>query len=206
MSGDPSPAASYEAWLVDLDGTLYSPKPLKLAMAAELLLLGLPRLATIRAFRHEHERIREEGLDAGGDPIGLQLDLASATLGIARDELEAVVREWMVRRPCRWLPRFRRGALLEEIAAFRHGGGRTALVSDYPARDKLRALGAEGLFEEVVASGEAGGPAQLKPSPAGYLAAAERLGVAPEACLVVGDRDDADGEAARSAGMGFRQV
>lgn len=197
---------SYAAWLVDLDGTLYTARPLKLVMAAELLLLGLPKVATIRAFRHEHERIREEGLDAGGDPFGLQLDLASKELGVSRDALEAVVREWMVRRPCRWLPRFRRGALLEEIAAFRAAGGRTALVSDYPARDKLRALGAETLFDEVVASGEAGGPAQLKPSPSGYLTAAQRLGVAPAECLVIGDRDDADGEAARRAGMGFRQV
>ncbi len=202
----PSLEPSYRAWLVDLDGTLYAPKPLKLAMAAELLLLGLPLLGAIRAFRHEHERIREEGLDAGGDPFGLQLDLASAKLGVTREALEAVVREWMIRRPCRWLPRFRRAGLLDEVSAFRSGGGRTALVSDYPARDKLRALGAEALFEVVVASGEPGGPAQLKPSPSGYLVAAERLGVTPAECLVVGDRDDADGEAARRAGMGFRLV
>ena len=42
---------------------------------------------------------------------------------------------------------------------------------------------------------------ELKPHPEGYLSAAERLGVAPSACLVIGDRDDADGAAARAAGM-----
>ena len=83
-------------------------------------------------------------------------------------------------------------------------GGRTAVVSDYPARKKLAALGEPELFEVVVASGEPGGPKRLKPDPEGYLRAAEALGVRPERCLVIGDRDDADGAAARAAGMQFR--
>jgi beta-phosphoglucomutase-like phosphatase (HAD superfamily) len=56
----------------------------------------------------------------------------------------------------------------------------------------------------VVASGEPGGPLRLKPHPNGMLQAAEALAVAPVRCLVIGDRDDADGLAARSAGMAFR--
>ncbi|MCB9916751.1 MAG: HAD hydrolase-like protein, partial [Planctomycetes bacterium] len=43
-------------------------------------------------------------------------------------------------------------------------------------------------------------------APDGYLEAARRLGVAPAECLVVGDRDDADGAAARAAGMAFRRI
>src|SRR5690606_40516027 len=52
--------------------------------------------------------------------------------------------------------------------------------------------------------GESGGPSALKPAPDGYLKAALSLGVSPEHCLVIGDRDDADGAAARAAGMAFR--
>jgi FMN phosphatase YigB (HAD superfamily) len=37
------------------------------------------------------------------------------------------------------------------------------------------------------------------------LRAAEVLGVAPKHCLVIGDRDDADGLAAENAGMAFRK-
>jgi len=101
---------------------------------------------------------------------------------------------------------FRRKALLDEIEAFHAKGGKTALVSDYPARTKLRALGVESLFDTIVANGEPGGPSALKPSPEGYLAAAKRLEIEASHCLVLGDRDDADGEAARRAGMGFRLV
>lgn len=197
------PAA--RAWLVDLDGTLYAPRPLKLRMAAELFLRAPWHVPALRAFRAEHERLREEGAEAS-DPFRLQVERTARRLGREPAALEALVREWMVRRPCRFLARHANRPLLEEVAAHRAGGGRTALVSDYPARDKLRALGVEELFEVVVASGEAGGPTALKPDPAGYLAAARALGVPPEACLVIGDRPDADGEAARRGGMAFRRI
>src|SRR5262249_11958880 len=114
--------------------------------------------------------------------------------------------EWMHHRPGRWIRMFRRRSLLEEIAAHRAAGGRTALVSDYPARTKLSALGVEALFDVVVANGEPDGPRWLKPHPEGYLLAAQALGVEPTGCLVIGDRDDADGSAARSAGMAFRLI
>ena len=72
--------------------------------------------------------------------------------------------------------------------------------------EKLDALGAGDLFDCVVASGEPGGPELLKPHPDGMLKAARALGELPEACLVIGDRTDADGEAARRAGMAFRLI
>lgn len=195
----------HDAWLVDLDGTLYHPLPVKLAMAAELLLFGVPSIGALRRFRFEHEAIREE-LASGDDPYRLQLDRTALALGRDVKELAELVESWMQRRPGRWLRLFRRRALLGDIASFRARGGKTAVVSDYPARHKLEALGVASLFDTVVASGEPGGPRALKPHPGGYLLAAEQLGVTAARCLVIGDRDDADGAAARSAGMQFRPV
>jgi HAD superfamily hydrolase (TIGR01549 family) len=191
-----------DAWLIDLDGTLYVARWVKLLMAAELALGGWSAVRPLRRFRHEHELIREQG--APGDPFRLQLSRTAAALSLDEAELEATVRSWMIERPGKWLARFKRDALFEEIRAFRVAGGKTAVVSDYPARSKLRALGVSELFDTVVASGEPGGPQRLKPDPEGYLRAAEKLGVRPERCLVIGDRDDADGAAARAAGMRFR--
>jgi phosphoglycolate phosphatase/putative hydrolase of the HAD superfamily len=104
------------------------------------------------------------------------------------------------------LPRFRREALLSEIKAFRDEGGRTALVSDYPAQVKLSALDVATLFDRVIANGESGGPKRLKPSPDGLLLAAASLKAEPKRCLVIGDRLDADGAAANAAGMEFRLI
>jgi len=197
-------AGTHAAWLVDLDGTLYVQAPVRLAMAAELSLLGWPSLRFLRQFRREHEAVRELGLE--GDPFRLQIERTAQALAASPSAVEATVRDWMIERPTKWLPLFRRRELLAELAAFRATGGRTALVSDYPARRKLEALGASGLFDVVVASGEPDGPTRLKPHPGGMLRAAAALGIEPERCLVIGDRPDADGRAASAAGMAFRHV
>jgi HAD superfamily hydrolase (TIGR01509 family) len=193
-----------QAWLVDLDGTLYTQAPVRAAMAAELSLLGWSSLRLLRRFRREQELLRE--LELEGDPFQLQLERTAAALGVSPSAIEPRVREWMIERPAKWLALFRRRALLDEIGAFRARGGRTALVSDYPARRKLEALGASRLFDVVVASGEPNGPTRLKPHPSGVLNAAAALGVDPARCLVIGDRPDADGKAAAAAGMAFRHV
>jgi putative hydrolase of the HAD superfamily len=193
-----------KAWLVDLDGTLYVPFPVKLAMAAELALLGAGAALLLRRFRHEHEAVRSLGLE--GDPFRYQIERTATALGVSTDEVEGRVRTWMIERPGKWLRLFRRRSLLREIEAYRRAGGKTALVSDYPASQKLRALDSLELFDVVVASGEPGGPSRLKPHPSGMLRAAAELGVSASECLVIGDRTDADGVAAQAAGMAFRLV
>jgi FMN phosphatase YigB (HAD superfamily) len=177
-------------------------------MALELLLLGLPQLKIIRAFRHEHEALRsaQATADASVSPFQAQLQRTAEKLDIPRSDVEITVARWMIERPCRWLPRFKRQALIDELSRFRAGGGKTGLVSDYPARRKLEALGLSDAFDVVVANGEDHGPERLKPDPDGYLKAATTLGVPANECLIIGDRDDADGAAARAAGMAFRLV
>lgn len=199
-------AREHDAWLVDLDGTLYTALWVKLAMAAELGLGGWGAVPTLRRFRKEHEAIRHLLAEGADSPYRQQIARTAEALGVEPAHVERLVTEWMLERPCKWVRRFRRDGLLDEIRAFRAAGGRTALVSDYPARAKLDALGCADLFEVVVASGEPGGPRKLKPDPDGYLEAAKRLGVAPERCLVLGDRPDADGAAASAAKMAFRRV
>lgn len=204
----PQPPPSHDAWIVDLDGTLYHSLPVKLAMAAQLPLIGLRAARVLQAFRDHHERVRLLPQDALGErsPFRLQVELAAQDFGLPPDLVETWVWKWMVHRPGPWLRRFRRRGLLDEIRAFRAAGGRTAVVSDYPAGEKLSAMGVAELFDEVVASGEAGGPLRLKPDPDGVLRAAAALRVEPARCLVLGDREDADGEAARRAGMDFRKI
>jgi FMN phosphatase YigB (HAD superfamily) len=201
---------SYRAWLVDLDGTLYAARWVKLAMAMELALFGWSAFGTLRQFRHDHEALRAQQ-DAGqalthGSPFASQLARTAQKLDVPVEQVERVVQDWMFARPGKWIARFARASLLIEVRNFKAQGGRTALVSDYPAERKLDALGCRDLFDVIVANGEKNGPRRLKPDPEGYLLAAQLLDVAPAACLVIGDRDDADGAAARGAGMGFRLV
>ncbi len=196
----------HRAWLVDLDGTLYKPLFVKLAMGAELALFGRRHISAIRAFRRQHELIRDAEREYLPSPYEHQLKLAADDCGLPLGELRGVVAEWMVERPGKWIRRFARSSLLEEISAYRRAGGKTALVSDYPASSKLKALGLASAFDTVVSNGEPSGPSRLKPAPDGFLLAAERLDVPPQECLVIGDRKDADGLAASRAGMAFRLI
>lgn len=65
-------------------------------------------------------------------------------------------------------------------------------------REKVAALGLEPALDVVLVSSEIGPP---KPEPDIFLAAAARLGVEPQGCLMVGDRLDRDIAGALAAGM-----
>ncbi len=197
---------THDAWLIDLDGTLYASKPLKWAMAAEVAFLGLPVMSILRRFRRQQELLRCEGGTYEPSPFDEQVKRTAEALQLSAGEVDKVAREWMIQRPCKWLRRFKRQSLLDEITAFRAEGGRTAIVSDYPAHAKLAALEVSNLFDRVVASGDSGGPKRLKPFPDGLLLAASALEVEPKRCLVVGDRNDIDGAAANAAKMEFRLI
>jgi HAD superfamily hydrolase (TIGR01549 family) len=204
--------AEYDAWLVDLDGTLYTQRWVRLAMAAELALFGWSALPILKRFRREQEAQREKLVTGETvaitheSPFHAQLGRTAEALGIGLERVESVVQDWMFQRPGKWIRLFRRQGVIAEVRAFKAKGGRTALVSDYPAERKIDALGMRELFDVIVANGEAHGPQRLKPDPEGFLSAAALLNVAPDRCLVVGDRDDADGAAARAAKMAFRLV
>jgi HAD superfamily hydrolase (TIGR01549 family) len=197
---------AYAAWLIDLDGTLYRQSVVRAMMASELLLRGQLDIKVLREFRRQHEKLRVTDACDVHDPYRLQMESTARTLQVSEEHVQRVVERWMIERPGKWLRLFRRRPLLRDIAEFSQRGGKTAVVSDYPARRKLAAMGLSDLFDVVVACGEPRGPRALKPHPAGLLLAAERLGVDPQQCLVIGDRADADGEAARRAGMAFRHV
>lgn len=79
------------------------------------------------------------------------------------------------------------------------------LLSDYGfAKEKLQTLGlSPALFDWVISAPELGG---LKPAPELMRIISERMGVAPQECLVIGDRDDTDGEMARRTNAQFRKV
>ena len=81
-------------------------------------------------------------------------------------------------------------------------GVRLVVLSDYGhTTEKLQALGLEqSLFDWVVSAPELGG---LKPAPQLMARVAEQMGVQPNQCLVIGDREDTDGELARAVGATY---
>lgn len=91
------------------------------------------------------------------------------------------------------------------IAECKEKGVKMVVLSDYEyAEEKLRALGLDpALFDWVVSAPLLGG---LKPAPELMQVVVERMGVMPQECLIIGDREDTDGEMAQRSGAQFRKV
>lgn len=186
----------------DLDGTLYDARRLRWRMAAWLLADALRQrsgrvLRGLAAFRRMREALGDAGLRREVDFLRLQYRLPAQQVGCRPGELQAWVEDWMERRPLRHLAACRRPGVRALFDALQAQGKRVAVLSDYPAQDKLAALGLEA--DLVLWAGDAG-VGRLKPHPRGLRQILARTGLSAERTLVVGDRADRDGAVAAQVG------
>lgn len=181
---------------VDLDGTLYS-----LARAkGPLLSATFPRWRTMRVGRAVREELRGRDFADGQSLLAEEARVVAERLDVDVAAARAALDEIFLVRLTRVLGRIGPYAGAREVlTSLSSRGLKLALVSDRgAAREKLVALGLADLPWEAVVSADDTGI--LKPSAAVLTSTAARLGVAPAELLHVGDRDDADGAAARAAG------
>jgi len=103
--------------------------------------------------------------------------------------------------------RFRREYLelwpgaLDLLGRLRARGLKLAMITNGMSethRDKIAILRLEDAFDEIFIADEVG---MIKPDPRIFELAAERLGVAPQACAMVGDRLERDVRGGNDAGM-----
>ena len=197
----------------DVDGTLYHQAPLRAIMAA-LLLVSAPadpkrlmrQMRVVRAYRCAQEMLRrpqadsEERVPGNIDLARRQILAAAGLCGEPPAMVAEAVRQWFYRRPLPLLPLVRRRRLIPTLAALAAEGYRLGVYSDYPARDKLDALGVGAYFPVVVTAGQSDIGA-FKPAAVGFRVTARRMGISPRHLLYVGDRASVDGAGATCAGM-----
>lgn len=179
---------------LDVDGTLYDFRTMMRA--------GFPALLFMRRDFFDLFQVRDgmRGLGPLSDFRTEQARRLSQLRRISLGEARALVEDMVDRRWTRVFARVKpfRGLrrVLEELA---RGGLRLGLVSEYPIEPKLSLLGLADLpIAAKVCCEEVGA---LKPHPAAFRAAAERMELPPGEILHVGDREDSDVAGARCAGM-----
>jgi HAD superfamily hydrolase (TIGR01549 family) len=195
------------AVLFDLDGTLYHQEPLRFCMALELASLPLrasPASArrtwdALRVFRRVREELRDLG-EPEAPLARLQFERAAERLAMETRDLEAVVSEWIFRRPLKYLRRCRRAGSESLFGYLRSRGIPVGVFSDYPAREKLGALQLAEMVSLLACATDAEINA-FKPHPRGFLWSCERWGIEPSKVLYVGDRVEVDARGAANAGM-----
>ncbi|MCL4078908.1 HAD-IA family hydrolase [Coriobacteriia bacterium Es71-Z0120] len=100
-------------------------------------------------------------------------------------------------KPGRWRPY---PDVAPAVTALRDAGIMTGIISNWDRRlaSLIEGLGLGGMFDVVVSSADVG---LRKPDPRVFVLACERLGVAPEEAVHVGDHHYADVLGARAVGM-----
>lgn len=181
---------------VDLDGTLYSLQRAK----GPMLWATFPRWRTMRVGRAVREELRGRAFVDGAALLAEEARLAADRLDIdapsARVALDDIFHVKLTGVLGKIGPF---GGVKAALSSFLGQGLKLALVSDRgAAHQKLIALGLDDLPWTAVLSADDTG--LLKPAAGVLQHTARRLGVEPVELLHVGDRDDADGAAARAAG------
>lgn len=93
----------------------------------------------------------------------------------------------------------------DTLLGLREKGIKLAVFSDYGCvHDRLEALQFDHNWVDCITDAPTMGG--LKPCKESLLRVCQQLGVSPNETLMVGDRDDTDGEAARRCGMRFQLI
>lgn len=189
-----------ELVVFDVDGTLYDQRRLRARMAWHLLrhtliARDLRPLLVLQAYR----RIRERLADAEAGPFEMQLLAETVkTTGCSAQDVIEFVREWIEHRPLPHLAACRFPCLPELFDGIRRSGKCIGIFSDYPVREKLEALELKADHSVSAVDPEAG---FLKPNPRGLQTVIARARATAETTVLLGDRVERDGIAARRLGV-----
>ena len=147
-----------KAVITDLDGTLYRQGPVRRYVGVQLLryvvfhpFKGWKTVRALGAFRRAQEELRESG-----EPGGAWRQTAQAVrqTGYTEVFVGQCVERWMNSVPLPSLEKARRPGLIPFLDWVRGEGIGLAVVSDYGAEGKLRALGVDRYFSVVVSASD----------------------------------------------------
>lgn len=183
----------------DVDGTLYRQSPLRMRMARDMLAQAARtrswrHVAVLRAYRHIRETLGDQEVDEFDRVLIARTAQATAT---PPEDVRATVAEWMEDRPLRYVKLSRFPAIEHLFDGLRAHGKAIGILSDYPVAAKLAAM--ELAADHIACAGDAH-IGILKPHPRGLQSVIAAAGVRPDETVLIGDRADRDGAAARRAG------
>jgi putative hydrolase of the HAD superfamily len=183
----------------DVDGTLYEQSPLRRRITYDLAIYSISNrdMSVIRVlakYRKIRERMSDEHVVDFERALIDETALATAT---TTDTVRAIVAEWMEQRPLPYLANCRYPGLPGLFAGLKRNGKAIGILSDYPSKAKLEALGLSA--DHAVSAGDAG-VGTLKPHPRGLEVLIAAAGSEPHQTILIGDRPERDGLAARRVG------
>jgi len=186
----------------DVDGTLYNQKKLRIRMMLELLKQTFlaPDFAIFSIIKHYRDIREALGDEEVDDFEAILLAQTSQLTGYSEDKIKGVIHDWIETKPLPFLLDCRFDGLLALFSAIKKQGKIIGILSDYKAVEKLKALG---LTADLIVSAGDDAVKILKPHPKGLQYIMLQAGVDASETILIGDRDERDGMAARRAGTHY---
>lgn len=189
---------SFSGIIFDIDGTLYAMTP---QVRIHSLLHTFPRSKNF--FKFLKIRHRQQGKDFGTkENLIAEINKILISAGVSPDYEKnvfypAFIKSLSINK--------NRTQLIEFVKYCKSLGVKTAVLSDYGIIDeRLEALGFDkNLFDIRMSSEDFGA---FKPTSRIFTEISQMLGLKPQQILMVGDREDTDGEGAKSVGMPFFKI
>ena len=197
---------SYKAWVLDFDGTLFYQLPVRIFMAAWLLLYYLPRPHRWKELfmLREYRRLRENLFASDSEDFyQRQLENLSQRYNMSVQEILYVVQTWMIEKPQIFIKTFQRKKLIAAIKSATLRGVTIVIYSDNPVAEKIKALDFTPDYafwsdDDLIKC--------MKPNAAGLKNIIGLLKLNREEILYIGDRDDRDGVCAKNVGVDYCDV
>lgn len=195
----------YKAVVFDVDGTLYYQPPLRRKMALKLASYyifhpwKIKELLIIKEFR----RIREEWNTISQDENDIenaQYQYVASQMNTNSENVKRLVYHWMYDFPLPYLDQCKDKELIRLIEKLNKDGITTAVYSDYPVEDKLKAMKVDVKYHFSALDPDI---MCLKPDSKGMRVVLEKLNRKPEEVLMVGDRYSKDGMSAISGKVDY---
>ncbi|WP_342757575.1 HAD family hydrolase [Kineothrix sedimenti] len=201
--------AEYHAVILDVDGTLYSQPSLRFFMAIDLLKfylshpLRMKELFIIKKYRFVRENwanLASESIRTSFSIEEMQYTYVAEQMNTSPGHVQELILYWLHKQPLKLIAKYRDSKLIDYMKSLRENGTTIVIYSDYPAKEKLDALG---ICPDYVFCSSDVAINCMKPDPKAMYVILEKLHEIPENVVMIGDRYSKDGLAAENAGMDF---
>lgn len=188
-----------DAIIFDLDGTIYNKKALKLFFSLSFI-NKLPLMLSYLKVRKNNYGVDCGSKEAFQNKIIEELANQSS---ISKEKSEKFINEFMDKFVKILKSRYKpNNDIVNVINKYHSRGTKIVCLSDYSkVKERLLALNIDIDKFTLIKSSEDYGT--LKPATKPFFEIAEKLNISPSKIVVVGDRDDTDGEGARKSNMRF---
>jgi putative hydrolase of the HAD superfamily len=199
----------YHAVILDVDGTLYSQPSLRFFMAIDLIKhyifhpLHIKELLIIKKYRLVRENWESIVLEAVKVPFSIeemQYTYVAEQMNTSPEHVRELILYWLHKHPLKLITKYKDSKLIDYMKYLRESGTIIVVYSDYPAAEKLDALGISPDYVFCSSDMEIN---CMKPDPKAMYVILEKLHEVPGNVVMIGDRYSKDGLAAKNAGMDF---